>query len=360
MTILDTHVPFSSAESWDNVGLLIGDETQEVNGILTTLDCTEAIVRQAIDKNINTIISHHPLIFNGVKSLPHDGYGKIIRLLIQHDINLIAMHTNLDVNPKGVNYMLADKLQLQNVRIINNNQQSYYKVQTYIPKEDVAQFKDKLSEAGIAQQGNYEYCFFESEGQGQFKPVENANPHIGEIGKIEYVDEIKVEFMIKDHQQELVEQLIHKHHPYETPVYDIMLMTQTSEYGLGVMGELPQSMTNEAFAKHAKQALAIPSVRYVGKSDATINKVAIVGGAGIGYEQAAMQQGADIFVTGDIKHHNALDAEVEGINLLDINHYSEYVMKEGLKHLLQQWLADEAPSLVIEGSDLNTDPFNYI
>ena len=130
ISILDTHVPFSTAESWDNVGLLIGDENQQVNGILTALDCTEDVVNQAIDKNINTIIAHHPLIFKGIKNIVQTGYGKIIRKLIQNDINLIAMHTNLDVNPNGVNKMLADTLGLNNIKLINQQNTTYYKVQT--------------------------------------------------------------------------------------------------------------------------------------------------------------------------------------------------------------------------------------
>lgn len=168
MSILDYHVPFSTAESWDNVGLLIGDENQQVNGILTALDCTEEVVDQAIDKNINIIIAHHPLIFKGIKNIVQTGYGKIIRKLIQNDINLIAMHTNLDVNPSGVNKMLADTLDLNNVNQINQRYTTYYKVQTFIPKENVENFKDQLNQLGLAKEENYEYCFFESAGKGQF------------------------------------------------------------------------------------------------------------------------------------------------------------------------------------------------
>ena len=199
ISILDTHVPFSTAESWDNVGLLIGDENQQVNGILTALD-TEDVVNQAIDKNINTIIAHHPLIFKGIKNIVQTGYGKIIRKPIQNDINLIAMHTNLDVNPNGVNKMLADTLGLNNIKLINQQNTTYYKVQTFIPKENVENFKDQLNQLGLAKEGNYEYCFFESAGKGQFKPVGEANPYLGQLDSIEYVDEIKLEFMISENE----------------------------------------------------------------------------------------------------------------------------------------------------------------
>lgn len=360
MMLLDRKVPFNTAELWDNVGLLIGDETETISGILTALDCTEEVVDEAIALNYNTIISHHPLIFKGVQSLQHKGYGKIIRKLIQHNINLIAMHTNLDVNPVGVNYMLANILNLTNIRQINQQQTNYYKVQTYIPKENVKLFKDNLSQAGLAQEGNYEYCFFETEGLGQFKPVGDANPHLGEIDKIEDVEEVKVEFMIKNGQKDLTEQLINKYHPYETPVYDFIELVDKSRYGLGVMGELSTPMSIEQFSEFAKNQLQIPSVRFVGNGSQYIQTIAIIGGSGIGFEYKAISQGADIFVTGDIKHHDALDAAIQGVNLLDINHYSEYVMKEGLKSLLDDWFNDLNQNVNVKASQINTDPFHYV
>ncbi|MBO1197955.1 Nif3-like dinuclear metal center hexameric protein [Staphylococcus simiae] len=360
MMLLDSKVPFNTAESWDNVGLLIGDETEKVSGILTALDCTEAVVDEAIELNYNTIISHHPLIFKGVQSIENKGYGKIIRKLIQHNINLIAMHTNLDVNPVGVNYMLAKILKLNHIRQINQQQHHYFKVQTYIPKVDVKTFKDNLSQAGLAQEGNYEYCFFETEGLGQFKPVGNANPHIGEIDKIEYVEEVKVEFMIDYGQKDLTEQLIKSYHPYETPVYDFIEMVDQSDYGLGIMGELTNPMSIQQFSEYAKKQLQIPSVRFVGQYNEQIQTIAIIGGSGIGFEYKAKSQGADIFVTGDVKHHDALDAAIQGVNLLDINHYSEYVMKQGLKTLLDNWFEDLNIDVKVKASLINTDPFHYV
>ena len=138
-------------------------------------------------------------------------------------------------------------------------------------------------------------------------------------------------------------------------------MTTSANYGLGKIGELNEPLNLEDFAKYAKAHLNIPSVRYTGPSEALIKTVAIIGGAGIGFETSAFKKGADVFVTGDIKHHDALDAKTNGIHLLDINHYSEYVMKEGLKGLLGQWLfSNESKQFNIEASEINTDPFNYI
>lgn len=361
LKIIDIHAPLNTAESWDNVGLLIGNETAEITGILTALDCTNEVVEDALNKNCNTIICHHPLIFKGIKQIiEQEGYGAILRKLIKNDINLIALHTNLDVYPKGVNAMLAHKLGLKNQSILNPETTSYYKVQVFIPKENITEFKEQLSGAGLAQEGDYQYCFFESVGQGQFKPVEGANPHIGQLNHIANVEEYKLEFMIDKNQKHLAQQLIEKYHPYETPVYDIISLEKQADYGLGMIGQLETALSVEDFIAHVKTKLAMPSVRFSGDLSDTIKTVAIIGGSGIGFEYNAKQKGADIFVTGDIKHHDALDAKIAGINLLDINHYSEYVMREGLETLLNEWLQDSAVEFNIYASQINTDPFEYL
>ena len=165
--------------------------------------------------------------------------------------------------------------------------------------------------------------------------------------------------MIKSNELEIAKRAILDNHPYETPVFDFIKMNKESEYGLGIIGQLNQTMTLDEFSEYAKKQLNIPSVRYTGQHDSPIKKVAIIGGSGIGFEYKASQLGADVFVTGDIKHHDALDAKIQNVNLLDINHYSEYVMKEGLKELLEKWLFKYENQFPIYASEINTDPFKY-
>ncbi|PHK49746.1 Nif3-like dinuclear metal center hexameric protein [Staphylococcus edaphicus] len=361
LKVINKHVPFKTAESWDNVGLLVGDKEAKVSGIITALDCTEDVVNEALTNQCNTIICHHPLIFKGIKHITQEeGYGSILRKLIKQDINLIALHTNLDVYPKGVNAMLANKLKLDNQTILNPEIQSYYKVQVFIPKDHLSGFKHKLSEAGLAEEGDYQYCFFESQGNGQFKPIDGADPHIGELNQITTVAEYKLEFMIDEDQKQLAQQLIMKYHPYETPVFDFIELQKEASYGLGMKGQLQEPMNVKTFVKHVKTQLKLSSVRFTGDINTNIETVAIIGGSGIGFEYDAANKGADIFVTGDVKHHDALDAKIGGLNLLDITHYSEYVMKEGLCDLLAEWLCNEEITYKIIPSQLNTDPFLYL
>ena len=358
VNILEREVPSHTAESWDNVGLLIGDTSTEVSGIMTALDCTMEVVEEAIASNCNTIICHHPLIFSGIKSIINQGQGAIIHKIIQQKMNVIAMHTNLDKHPQGVNAMLATTLGLENQRLLCTEQEAYYKVQVFIPEENAEAFKAGIVAEGYATEGEYESVFFNARGKGQFKPVGDANPHIGALGEVTYVDELKIEFMIRAEAKAHVTQLIEQLHPYETPVYDFIALERTAPFGLGMMGELPEAMSVSSFVQQAKSNLDMPSVRFIGNRHAQIKTVALVGGAGVGEAYHAASKGADLFVTGDVKHHEALDAKIDGINILDINHYGEYVMKKGLKTLLGTWLSGH--DVHIEASTAHTDPYDYM
>lgn len=357
LSILDKNVPFSSSETWDNVGLLIGDEEKEVTGILTTLDCTLEVVNEAIENNYNTIIAHHPLIFKGVKTITNDGYGPIIKKLIKHDIHLIALHTNLDVHHKGVSYMMAKHLELENIKVLDQQKEVYYKVQIFLPDNEVEKMKKAMDQNGLARTKEYSEVFFETKGKGQFKPSSNANPHIGKSNETEYVHETKLEFMIDENEVEHATHLINTNHPYEEPVYDFIKMTRNVDRGLGILGELKKPINIDAFAKYYKEKLNMPAVRYIGNQSKEIQKIAIVGGAAVEYAKLSKMNDADLFITGDVKHHEALDALMDDINILDVNHYSEYVMKDGLKNLLNEWLDQ---SLIVASSNINTDPYNYM
>lgn len=357
LQVIDKHVPFSSSESWDNVGLLIGNQENEVNGILTALDCTNEVVDEAIEQNINTIIAHHPLIFKGVQNITNDSYGPIIRKLIQNDIQLIALHTNLDVYDKGVSYMIGQKIGLTNMEILDKQNETYYKLQIFIPDENVEEMKKAFDNHQLAQTEEYSNVFYQSQGKGQFKPSENANPHIGTSNKTKIVYETKLELMIDGKDKALATRLLYEYHPYEEPVFDFIKMEKASSVGLGIIGELPQELSVEDFVGHYKTQLDIPAVRFIGDKKATIKRIAIVGGAGIGYAHIAKNKQADLFITGDVKHHEALDSIMDGINVLDANHYSEYVMKDGLKSLLEDWTNGE---INVVSSNINTDPYEYM
>ncbi|UBH07712.1 Nif3-like dinuclear metal center hexameric protein [Macrococcus armenti] len=347
-------IPNHTAESWDNVGLLIGDTSTEVTGILTTLDCTVEVIDEAIELGINTIICHHPLIFSGIKQINAGGYGDVIRHAIKHDIQLIAMHTNLDNYKYGVSYMIGKQIGLKAQTILLRASSKLCKLQLFVPNDYTSQLKDALSQVGVGQIGEYAHCFYTSEGTGEFMPSSSANPFVGKNGEIHYEKEMKVECVFEPHLKQQVENVITNVHPYETPAYDIFEYDVTAEYGTGTIG-IVDRMTVRTFAQRLKETLNIPSVKVIGDLNAEVSSVSIIGGAGVSYmDQIAGR--ADVFLTGDIKYHEAHDLLMKGQIAIDIGHYSEYVMIDGLKAIIQNML----PEIKVIASSTNTNPFKEV
>lgn len=352
---IDAEIPFSKAESWDNVGLLIGDMSSEVTGIPTTLDCTLEVVQEAVAKHCNTIIAHHPLIFSGIKRIENKGYGAVIHALIKNDIQLIAMHTNLDAYNRGVSAMIADKIGLTKQQILLPAEREMAKLQIFVPHEHAEPLKRALAEAGVGRIGDYSDCFFQLEGQGQFRPNESASPYIGTSNQLEVVDEIKLECVFEPHLQQQVEATIHTAHPYEEPAYDIYRFKVTDQFGTGIRGELERGMKAEEWLLHVKEQLGIQTLRIIGDSSKMISTVGIISGAGVSYMKEVAATGVDLFLTGDIKYHEAHDLLMTGLLTADIEHYSEQVMIAGLRDLLQSFGCTQ-----VEASEHATNPFKAI
>lgn len=356
LQLINHHIPFAKAEDWDNVGLLIGDKDKDITGILTTLDCTLEVVKEAAEKNCNTIIAHHPLIFSGIKRIENTGYGAVMHALIKNDINLIAMHTNLDAYNHGVSAMIADKIGMTNQQILLPGQQEMAKLQVFVPEAHADALKSALSEAGVGQIGDYSDCFFQLEGKGQFKPNEQANPFTGKRNKLEIVDELKLECVFQPERQAAVEEAVHAAHPYEEPAYDIYRYKVKDTFGTGIKGELEGSVVLKDWLPELKAKLGISTLKLIGDIEKEVRTIGIISGAGVSYGQDVKHHDIDLFLTGDIKYHEAHDLLMMGLTTADIEHYSENVMKEGLKELLES-ITDE---LSIQASTVSTDPFTAI
>lgn len=355
LTQINQEIPMHTAEDWDNVGLLIGDADAEVSGILTALDCTLEVVMEAKEKNINTIICHHPLIFSGVKSILHSGYGKVIRSLIKYDMHLIALHTNLDAHPKGVSAMIAERLGLSDIKILLPEQKKIQKLQIFVPTSYVDRLKTALAEAGAGKIGDYDHCFFSVKGTGEFRALENADPFVGNKGEIHQEEEIKIECVFESPLKSKVIEAIKSHHPYETPAFDILSFDVQADYGTGVKAVMNDPILLSEFAKIAKQKLNLDVIKQIGE-DKVVETIGIIGGAGMDYMKDVKRTGVDVFITGDIKYHEAHDIKMADIAALDITHYAEHVMKEGLKELLATFIDD----IKIVVSEIDTNPFKVI
>ncbi|WLV23580.1 Nif3-like dinuclear metal center hexameric protein [Aciduricibacillus chroicocephali] len=348
------------ASSWDNVGLQVGSTSRESKKVLVTLDVLENVADEAIQEGADLIIAHHPLMFKPLKKLDTDSpKGRIIEKLIENKISVYAAHTNLDIANHGMNDILAKLLGLQNtVHMIEEKSEKLLKVAVYIPKDHESELRSSLGEAGAGHIGNYSHCTFRYAGTGTFKPDSGTNPFIGEEGKLEQVDEVKVETIIKEAELNSILEVIHSKHPYEEPAIDIYALENKGvTYGLGKVGTLEESMTLESFAKFVKERLGMDHLRYIGEPTKLVSSCAVLGGSGEKYIEDARRSGVDVYVTGDVSFHTAQDAEAMGLAVVDAGHYIEKAIKKEIAAYLEEVFGTE---LEVNISASCTDPFRFV
>lgn len=355
--------PKKYAMEGDKIGLQIGTLNKPVRRIMVTLDVLEEVVDEAIEKNVDLIVAHHPPIFRPLKQLATDRpQGRIIEKLIKHNIAVYAAHTNLDVAVGGVNDLLAEKLRLKNTTVfVPTYTENLKKLVVFVPEDYANHVREAIGEAGAGFIGNYSHCTFNTEGIGTFKPLDGTNPFIGEKGKLEHVKEVRIESVFPSSMQAKVVRAMLKAHPYEEVAYDIYSLENEGEsFGLGRIGELEKEMTLEQFAEHVKMSFQVERVRVVGTLSSTVKKVAVLGGDGNKFVHQAKMSGADVYVTGDIYYHVAHDAMMLGLNIVDPGHHMEKVMKEGVTKILSELCEKEGLQVEIFPSEPSTDPFTFI
>ena len=355
---LEGIAPTALQESYDNAGLITGNPNTPVQGVLVSLDCTEPIIEEAISKGCNLVIAHHPIIFKGLKKLTGRNYvERTVIKAIKHDVAIYAIHTNLDNIHTGVNHKIAQKIGLQQCRILQPKKQVLSKLVTYIPTEATAQVMAAIHAAGAGTIGNYSHCSFQVSGTGTFKPNEAANPHIGQANQLEQVTENRVEVEFDSHNQRAVLAALHAAHPYEAVAYDVYQLENTNPtIGAGMVGLLPQPMDEMAFLHHLKQAMQLNTIKHTHLTGRPVQRVALCGGAGGFLLPNAIAQKADVFITADMKYHEYFDADGHLV-IADIGHYeSEVYTKELIKDILLEKFSNFVPNL----AEYNSNPIKYL
>lgn len=329
---LEDIAPRTLAEEWDNVGLLLGSLDRQVKRVLLTLDVTDESVDRAIAENCDLIISHHPIIFKPLRSVRTDlAQGHLITKILRAGITVYASHTNWDKAANGINKRLADVFELRGREILKvTGSLKVFKLVVYVPVAYTEAVFRAMSATGAGHIGNYSHCSFRVSGTGTFMPLDNATPHIGEVGSLAQAEETRIEMVVPEEKLSAVVSAMLKAHPYEEVAYDVIeLRNCTKEYGLGVIGYLPEVCDWRAFA--AATRLHFPNARVTGNLPERVRKVAVCGGSGGELVHVAAAKGADVLVTGDIGYHHGLDARTLGITLVDAGHYETEVL------ILDQW-----------------------
>ncbi|WP_020533488.1 Nif3-like dinuclear metal center hexameric protein [Flexithrix dorotheae] len=354
---LESIAPLAYQESYDNAGLITGESGWEVNGILTTLDCTEVIVEEAIQKNCNLIVAHHPIVFSGLKKINGKNYvEKTIIKAIKNDIAIYAIHTNLDNVNNGVNAMICEKLGLTGLKTLSPKKNILTKLTTFVPKANKEEVLEALSKAGAGNIGNYSNCSFQLEGTGTFQPNEVAKPHIGKANKLESVEEIRLEVILPSYLEGQVLNALKTAHPYEEVAYYLHnLENKYEQIGSGMTGNLPDPLPAKEFLAYLKEKMDLKVIRHTPLVKDSVKKIAVCGGAGSFLLKKAIGARADIFITGDFKYHEFFDAE-DKIIIADVGHFeSETYTRDLLKRMLEK----EFKNISILVSEVNTNPVGY-
>ena len=356
---IEAKYPTNLAYDWDNVGLLVGDAEEEIDKVLVCLEANEAIVEEAINNNVNLIVTHHPFIFGKMKKITTSDFkGKLIHKLIKNNIAVYSMHTNFDIAFDGLNDYFMEVMGFEDSKILDvTNTETLYKIVVYVPKTHEDKVREALGKSGAGHIGNYSDCTFNTDGKGTFRPLEGTNPFIGELDKLEVVDEVKIETIVPQRILGGVISSMIKAHPYEEVAYDLYkLENKGSAVGLGRIAALKESMSLKELSMMIKEKLNMDALRVVGSLDTNIKKVAVVTGSGADLAKKAQRSGADVLITGDVKYHDAQDAIDAGMCIIDCNHFeSEDIFKDVMKRFL-----DDIDDISVIKSRININPFSIL
>ncbi len=355
--VLESIAPLALQESYDNAGLIVGDEQSEVKGVLICLDSTEDVVEEAIKHNCNLVVAHHPIIFSGLKKLNGKDYvERTVIKAIKNDIAIYAAHTNLDNVHHGVNEKICERLGLQNCSILSPKKGLLKKLVTFCPVGHAEKVRQALFDSGCGSIGKYDECSFNIEGSGTFRGGEGSNPFVGEKGKIHTEKEIRIETIFESFNESRVLRALLAAHPYEEVAFDVYPLSNFNQnIGSGMIGELASPMTELDFLKHLKSAMKAASVRHTKLTGGKVSKVAVCGGSGSFLLDNAIRSGAQVFITADFKYHQFFDADGKLV-IADIGHYES---EQFTKELLRDLLVKNFSTFAVRLSEVGTNPVNY-
>ncbi|WP_308553356.1 Nif3-like dinuclear metal center hexameric protein [uncultured Mediterranea sp.] len=358
VSALERFAPLPLQDGFDNAGLQIGLTEAEATGALLCLDVTEAVLDEAIGLGYNLVIAHHPLLFKGCKSITGRDYvERCILKAIKNDIVIYAAHTNMDNAWGGVNFKIAEKLGLKNVRVLEPKEEALVKLVTYVPVAQAEEVRNALFAAGCGCIGRYDSCSYNVEGSGTFRAQEGTHPYCGAVGELHTEAEVRIETIVPAYRKAEAVRALLKVHPYEEPAFDLYPLQNTwQQAGAGVIGELEKPETELEFLKRVKKTFEVECLRHNKLMGREIQTVALCGGAGAFLLPLAIRQRADVFLTGEIKYHEFFGHEGE-ILLAETGHYES---EQYTKEIFYTIIRDLFPSLDVQQTRVNTNPIKYM
>lgn len=351
--------PLPLQEGYDNAGLQIGVTEAEVTGVLLCLDVTEAVIDEAIASECNLIVSHHPLIFHPLKRLTGRNYVESCAMkALANGIAIYSAHTNLDNAPGGVNFKIAEKLGLKNVRILAPKENSLLKLAVYVPVQHADSVRNALFAAGCGSIGGYDSCSYNITGEGTFRAGDGCSPYCGEVGSLHTEKEVRIETVLPAYIKSRAIKAMLAVHPYEEPAYDIYaLQNEWAAAGTGIIGETEEPVEAKEFLHKVKETFHVERLMHTVTGDnKMISKVALCGGAGSSFAGNAAAAGADIYITGEGHYHDMFNYDSRMIMAV-IGHYES---EQYTTELLAEILSARFPELKLRMSEKGTNPVYYL
>ena len=356
--VIEQMAPLALQEDYDNAGLLLGSHEQKINGVLVCLDVTEPVMDEALEHGLNMIISHHPLIFKGLKRITgQNEQERVIIKAIQNNIAIYAAHTNLDNIPEGVSAIIADKIGLKNREILAPVRGKLLKLITFVPQSHADEVRSALFDAGAGSIGNYNSCSYNNDGFGTFCATESCNPYVGEQGSLHQESEMRIEVILPHYLTNQVVNALRTVHPYEEPAFDLIpLVNEWKTMGAGMIGEFDEAMEVSVFLNKMKLLFGNAAIRFTSVNKLFVKRIAFCGGSGSGLLKEAIRKNADVFISADFKYHEYFDAEAK-IMILDPGHYE---MEQFTKELFYEIIRKKFPTFAVRISEINTNPIQYL
>ena len=354
---IECFAPLSYQESYDNAGLQTGNPDQDVTAVLICIDVTDAVIEEALRLEANLIISHHPLIFSGLKKLTGSNYTeRLVIKAIRNDLSIYAAHTNLDAVLSGVNHKMGEKLGLKDTGILAPMAEQLRKLVFFVPGDHAETVRQEIFKAGAGHIGAYDMCSFSVPGEGTFRGSEESDPFVGEKGIMHTEPELRVETIFPKVKENRIVRALIRSHPYEEVAYDIYpLVNKYAQAGFGAIGEFEEPVDEQSFLQLLKDRFNTGVIRHTGFLNRKIKTVALCGGSGSFLLPRAIESRADAFVSGDFKYHQFFDADGR-ILLADIGHYES---EQFTKEIFYELLTKKFTKFAVHLSEVNTNPVNY-
>lgn len=355
---LESIAPPFLQESYDNAGLIVGDPNSEITKALVSLDCTEDVVEEAVQKGAGLVIAHHPIIFKGLKRLTGSNYvERTVLKAIKNDIAIYAIHTNLDHVAHGVNAKISEVIGLKNTRILSPKENLLRKLVTFCPHAQADQVRQALFDAGAGHIGHYDECSYNLEGFGTFRAGEQTAPFAGKKGEQHREPEVRIETVYPVWQESRIVNALLAAHPYEEVAYDLYPLSNVHpQAGAGMIGELETTRPLTTFLKQVKTKMKAGCIRYTRPVSDQVRKIAVCGGAGGFLLKEAIRAGADVFITSDYKYHEFFDADGR-IVIADIGHFES---EQFTAEILIEKISKHFPNFAALLSKVDTNPVYYI